>query len=39
VDVSTAVLEREAYTDLGKKAPESGKAMYGFAKRAAWGEG
>jgi hypothetical protein len=42
-DVSTAVLESEAYAELGKKKEEGerdfGKAMLGFIKRAVWGEG
>jgi uncharacterized protein YbjT (DUF2867 family) len=38
-DVRTAVLEREAYAELGKKEPDFGKAMFGFIKRAVWGEG
>jgi NmrA-like family len=38
-DVSTDVLEREAYAELGKEQPNFASAMFGFAKRAVWGEG
>jgi hypothetical protein len=38
-EASTEVLEREAYAELGKEKPDYGKAMYGFLKRAVWGEG
>lgn len=38
-DVRTAVLEREAYAELGKKEPDFSKAMFGFIKRAIWGDG
>jgi uncharacterized protein YbjT (DUF2867 family) len=38
-EASTEVLEREAYAELGKEKPDYGKAMYGFIKRAVWGEG
>jgi hypothetical protein len=35
----TEDVEREAYVELGKGGPDIGKAMYGFIKRAIWGEG
>jgi hypothetical protein len=37
--VSTEVAEREAYAELGKEQPNVGAAMFGFLKRAIWGEG
>ena len=38
-DLSTDVLEREAYAELGKEQPNFASAMFGFIKRAIWGEG
>jgi hypothetical protein len=38
-DVSTDVAEREAYAELGKEQPNFASAMFGFVKRAIWGEG
>ena len=38
-DLSTDVLEREAYAELGKEQPNFVSAMFGFIKRAIWGEG
>ena len=38
-NVSTEVTEREAYAELGKEQPNFGSAMFGFIKRAIWGEG
>lgn len=38
-DSSTEVLEREAYAELEKEQPDFASAMFGFAKRAIWGEG
>ena len=38
-NVDTAVLEKESYAELGKEQPDFTSAMYGFLKRAVWGEG
>ena len=38
-DLSTDVLETEAYAELGKEQPNFASAMFGFIKRAIWGEG
>jgi NAD(P)-dependent dehydrogenase (short-subunit alcohol dehydrogenase family) len=38
-DLSTDVLEREAYAELGKEQPNFASAMFGFIKKAIWGEG
>jgi hypothetical protein len=38
-DLSTGVLEREAYAELGKEQPNFQSAMFGFIKKAIWGEG
>jgi uncharacterized protein YbjT (DUF2867 family) len=38
-DLSTEVLEREAYAELEKEQPNFASTMFGFLKRAVWGEG